>query len=175
MTIEELYQKRIHGDEYCDIFEHLATLRRYASLCPVVVEFGTRTGNTTTAFLAGGSIVHSYDIRDHRFPCPEDAANRWVFHKEDTAKLESIPECDMLFIDSLHAENHVRAELRQHVHVKRFIGLHDTLEWGSGGDDGGHGINWALFPFLAEHNRTWRVAAHWNNCKGLTILERIGT
>lgn len=173
-TIEELYQERLRGDDYFDIGEHLPTLRRYAEQCPVVVEFGTRTGNTTAAFLAGGAQVHSYDIADHRFPCPVEVAHRWTFTKADTSHLAEIPACDFLFIDSLHCENQVRGELRMHIHARRFIGFHDTLEWGQKGDNGERGINFAIFPFLAEHNRTWRVAAHWNNCRGLTILERIG-
>ncbi len=49
------------------------------------------------------------------------------------------------------------------------------MEWGQKGDNGEPGINFAIFPFLAEHNREWRVSAHWNNCRGLTILERIGS
>ena len=175
MTIEELYLQRLGGNEYDDIRTHLPTLRQYASLCPVVVEFGVRTGNSTTAFLSGGATVHSYDVNDHRFECPLDVAHRWHFHRQDTAQLERIPECDFLFIDSRHAEEHVNAELRQHLYVKRFIGFHDTIEWGSAGESGSNGINWALFPFLAKNNRTWRVDAHWNECKGLTILERIGS
>lgn len=175
MTIEELYAQKLQGDLYFDIGEHLPTLRHYSSVSRVVVEFGTRTGNSTTALLAGGAKVVSYDIADHRFPCPEDVAHRWSFVKADTSKLESIPECDTLFIDSLHSEDQVRGELRMHVHVRRFIILHDTLEWGSRGDNNGNGINWALFEFLAKHNRTWRIAAHWNNCRGLTVLERIGS
>ncbi len=174
MTIEELYQQKLKGDCFFDIGDHLPTLRSYADKCSLVVEFGTRTGNTTAAFLAGGAHVHSYDIAPAGFTCPEDASYRWSFEQADTSKLPRIPRCDMLFIDSLHSETHVKAELAHHVHVRRFIGLHDTLEWGQKGDNGENGINFALFPFLAENNRTWRVAAHWNNCRGLTILERIG-
>lgn len=174
MTIEELYQQKLKADRYFDIGEHLPTLRGYAEKCALIVEFGTRTGNTTTAFLAGGAHVHSYDIEAHGFECPAEVAYRWSFSQADTSKLAEIPACDLLFIDSLHSESQVRAELKHHVHVRRFIGLHDTLEWGQTADNGERGINFALFPFLADHNRTWRVAAHWNECRGLTILERIG-
>lgn len=163
-----------------DIHEHLPTLRDYAQKCgpgAVVVEFGTRTGNSTTGFLAGGAEVHSYDIANHNFDCPPEVQNAWTFTLADTAKLAKIPRCHILMIDSAHNEAQVRAELRHHVSVERYIILHDTLEWGSRADDGkdGPGINFALFPFLAEQNRVWRVAAHWNNCKGLTVLERLST
>lgn len=180
MTIEQTYQARARGEgEHPDIFEHLPTLRRYAEeLGPRarVVEFGTRTGNTTAAFLAGGAEVFSYDIESHRFDCPPEVQPLWHFTQADTSKLERIPECDLLFIDSAHNQMQVMAELMHHVSVRRFIGLHDTLEWGSRADDGhgGPGINYALFPFLATHYKTWRVTAHWNNCRGLTFLERMG-
>ncbi len=183
MTIEELYAERAAGrGAFPDIVDHLPTLRRYAEqlseslLCPArIVEFGTRTGNTTTAFLAGGAEVLSFDINDCAFDCPAEVRPRWNFVQADTANLVKIPVCDMLFIDSAHNEAQVRAELRMHVHVNRFIGLHDTIEWGTKADDGkeGPGINYALFPFLAEQNKVWRVAAHWNHCRGLTVLERI--
>ncbi|HEX2656126.1 MAG TPA: hypothetical protein VHN11_21090 [Xanthobacteraceae bacterium] len=179
MTIHELFEQRARGEgKWPDIAEHLITLRDYARGCSrPVVEFGTRSGNTTTAFLSGGAYVFSYDIEPHQFECPQDAADRWFFRQADTAKLKEIPPCDLLMIDSAHNEAQVRAELRHHVSVRRFIILHDTIEWGTKADDGkeGPGINYALFPFLAEHNRTWRVAAHWNNCRGLTVLERIST
>ncbi len=177
MTIEELYAERAAGrGAWPDIVDHLPTLRRYAALCVgPVVEFGTRTGNTTTAFLAGGATVISYDIAECQFDCPEDARARWRFVQADTAKLAEIPSCDLLMIDSAHNEFQVRSELLHHVHVRRFIILHDTLEWGTKADGEGErpGINFALFPFLAEQNRVWRVAAHWNHCRGLTVLERI--
>jgi len=174
MTIEELYQQRARGEApYPDITEHLPTLRKYAAMCSTVVEFGTRTGNTTSAFLAGGAAVFSYDIENHGFDCPPEVQSLWRFMRADTAKLESIPPCDLLMIDSAHNEEQVRAELRHHVSVRRFIIMHDTIEWGTKGEHDKPGINLALFPFLAENNRTWRIAAHWNNCRGLTVLERI--
>jgi cephalosporin hydroxylase len=173
--IEALYQARLTNDSHHDMREHLPTLRRYAELCPRIVEFGTRTGNSTTAFLAGGAQLFSYDIADAQFKAPTDVAHRWVFTKQDTTQLAAIPACDFLFLDSRHTEDQVRAELRMHVHASRFLGLHDTIEWGTRGEGGGPGIIQALFPFLADHSRTWRVSAHFNNCCGLTILERIGS
>ena len=173
--IEALYQARLVNDSHHDMREHLPTLRRYAELCPRIVEFGTRTGNSTTAFLAGGAHLFSYDVADPQFQCPPDAAHRWVFTKQDTTQLPGIPSCDMLFLDSRHTSAQVRAELRMHHHARRFLGFHDTIAWGVKGEDGGEGVIQALLPFLAEHSRTWRVSAHFNNCCGLTILERIGT
>ncbi len=180
MTIAELYAERAAGHGlWPDLADHLPTLRRYVEEmgCRSVVEFGTRSGNSTTAFLAGGAQVTSYDIAEHQFACPDDARNRWRFIQADTAKLVEIQPCDLLMIDSAHNEFQVRNELRQHVHVRRFIFLHDTLEWGTKADGEGErpGINFALFPFLAEQNKVWRVGAHWNECRGLTVLERIST
>jgi hypothetical protein len=175
MTIEELYQERLKGDSHHDMREHLHTLRAYAEKVQgVVVEFGLRTGNSTVAFLAAGAHVLSYDINSPQFVCPVDAKHRWVFRQNDTTQLVAIPSCDILFLDSKHTEDQVRAELRLHTFCRRYIILHDTIEWGVKGECEQPGILRALLPFLADHNRTWRIAAHFNNCCGLTILERIG-
>jgi hypothetical protein len=173
--IETLYQSRLVNDSHHDMREHLPTLRRYAEICPRIVEFGTRTGNSTTAFLAGGAQVFSYDIAENQFVCPDDVIHRWNYIQKDTTELAAIPTCDMLFIDSKHTEKQVRLELIMHRHARRFIGFHDTITWGTVGEGGGAGIIQAILPFLAENSRTWRVSAHFNNCCGLTILERIGS
>lgn len=177
-TIEELYKEKLYRDPFGDLNEHLHVLRRYATNIILsqqcVVEFGVRTGQSTAAFLAGNAWVYSYDINEPQFTPTPDVADLWHFEKADTSQLKFIPECDVLFIDSLHCERQVKAELKHHVSVRKYIILHDTLEWGQVGDNGEKGINFALFPFLADNRLTWRIREHHNNCRGLTVLERYG-
>lgn len=171
-TIEEIFSA--NKNPPCDICEHLDTLRTYAALCDVVVEFGVRHGASTSAFLAAKRpLVYSYDKFQHSFECPELDAYRWTFTQQDTGEIVDIPECDLLFIDAGHAESNVRAELRHHARVRKWIIFHDQIEWGSRSDvkPEGLGINAAIYPFLAAHHE-WRVAAAWNNCRGLLVLER---
>lgn len=168
MTIDELYHEKAQGG---DMAPNMATLRLYGEICPRIVEFGTRAGCSTVAFLAGGAEVWSYDIAPQQFECPGDIAYRWHFTQADTKLLPDIPECDLLFIDTIHTYFQVQAELRFAPKAKRFIALHDTVIYGKTGDDGSLGINLAIFDFLCA-NPEWRISFHNNDTWGLTVLEK---
>jgi tRNA A58 N-methylase Trm61 len=154
-----------------DISEHLQTLHDLAASIPNcrVVEFGVRTGNSTCAFLTAGARVFSYDIETPRFqPAPEHE-NRWTFCQADTGRLDSVPTCDILFIDTLHTGGHVRNELRMAKHADKYIVFHDTILFGSYGELGQSGITGAIYDFLRDNPR-WRVKAHYEYNNGLLIL-----
>lgn len=161
-----------------DINQHLPRLFAYASQCRTVVEFGTRSGNSTSAFLAGlefcsGAALHSYDIAPQQFTPPALGGDlAWHFHQADTTQLADIPPCELLFIDTLHNCSVVAAELRHAHRVSRWIAFHDTVLFGSRDEAGsGPGINHAIFQFLAEHSE-WRVLEHHAENCGLLILQR---
>lgn len=163
-----------------DINEHLQALHILAMGCDRIVEFGVRTGNSTVAFLSGlaqgapiGGELHSYDIEDPQgeIPLPAAGGPKWFFHKEDTAHLGTIPECDLLFIDTAHTRVHVAAELQYHASVRRYIVFHDTVLWGVIGMDGKTGVLHAALDFMAAHPE-WKLGAHRLNNNGLLILER---
>ena len=61
MTIQELFELRSHetGDCHPDMWRRMGDLKALASQCGVCVEFGVRSGNSTTALLAGGAKVIS--------------------------------------------------------------------------------------------------------------------
>lgn len=178
MTIQEMYQERItrwHSHSHCDdIHEHLPTLREYAVRVKHITEFGTRTGNSTTAFLAGLSVnggeMQSYDIAQTTFASPEIPNVVWSFHKQDTgAKDFQIAPTDILFIDSLHEFPHVMRELRQADKVRRYIIFHDTaIDWIA---SGGRGPIDAVTAFLARSPH-WGVKEIFENNNGMTVLER---
>lgn len=167
-----------------DINEHLPVLFTLAMQCDRIVEFGVRTGNSTVAFLAGleqrplASTVtqlHSYDIEDPdpQIPLPKRPATSWYFQKRDTAHLGTIPECELLFIDTAHTRVHVAAELQYHARVRRFIVFHDTVLWGLVGMDGKTGVLHAALDFLAARPE-WELQEHLLNNNGLLILRRKG-
>jgi hypothetical protein len=49
--------------------------------------------------------------------------------------------------------------------------FHDTVAFGAVGEDNGRGINEAIHAWM-EINPHWKVAEHYENCNGLTILAR---
>ena len=177
--LEKDYQERMacRNGTHKDINEHLSTLSGYAYLCSSIVEFGTRTGNSTVAFLHGlesnrGGVLHSFDINDTPYTPPQNLKSTWNFTKADTKTIQDIPECDLFFIDTLHTAAQVRAELKFAHRVKHFIFLHDTVTFGDNGENGQTGITRAIYEFLAN-NDDWQVMRHWDNNNGLLGLSRI--
>lgn len=160
-----------------DIHEHIPHLLAMAASSDQIVELGVNLGTSTLAFLAGGrGKVDSWDIeRTHMVEQIERAAEgRWTFHHEDS-RSESVPRCDLLFIDSLHTSAQLYSELKAHHHkVSNAIVMHDTQEYGQRGEDGGPGLRSALIDFLLEHPDQWRIENHFKNNNGLTVLRRIG-
>jgi hypothetical protein len=172
-TLEQLYDaEALRPDS--DIIEHLPKLRALASACKLVVEFGVFRGASSVALLLGcPGYVYSYDVRKQ--PEVDEIARasngRWVFRLADSATA-AIPACDMLWIDSWHTGEHLRAELDNHAHmVNRWIAMHDTETFGHRGEDGSPGLWGALQDWLAEHPE-WRLAEHYTNNNGFTLLER---
>ena len=171
-----------------DIHMHLPALCALARECAserpaMLAEFGTRGGESTTAFLAGlaesnfGGTLHSYDIAPTSFaPAGELPANViWKFHQSDTSALGYFPHVDLLFIDTLHTAAQVTAELAHAPRVKSLLAFHDTVLFGSVDEGTGAaiGINHAIYEWMATpEGRKWQVRSHdWRN-NGLLVLER---
>lgn len=166
MTIEEKFQElcRIPSD----INEHLGTLRNYADRCEHVTEFGVRGCVSLHAFLASkAKTVVAYDIANVAVPDCE----KLTFINKDVLLVEIEPT-DMLFIDTCHTHNQLRAELHLHAgKVKHFIAMHDLAMFGITGEDGGPGLKPALNEFLAAHPE-WKICYVTQANNGLTIIER---
>ena len=168
MTFEQSFQERIARPS--DISEHLATLRVLARTCSHITEFGVRSGNSTVAFLAGlhsGGRLVSYDCN----PAPFSAEPAWLFHQARTDELTEIEETDLLFFDTLHTYAQLRAELRQGNRARQWLVFHDTVTFGTVGEDGGQGLIPAILEFLAD-NPHWRIFAQCQHNNGLLIMER---
>lgn len=133
--LEEGYRARLAV--WSDIQEQMPLLRQAARsyTAPVIAELGTRTGESTSAFLAGaaasGGHVWSVDIG----PSTNEwaAYGMWDFLSADDMSDEAaqfVPdELDILFIDTSHRYEHTLAELRrfgQRVRPGGLILMHDV-------------------------------------------------
>ena len=122
-TIKDAYLDR--ASRWSDIQEYLPFLYFLARSEPEVrvLELGARYGNSTLAFLAGaaesGGHVWSVDI-DNILKYPDGmmkwrSLSRWTFVQGDDLALETqarLPdEVDILFVDSDHEYDHVKAEI----------------------------------------------------------------
>lgn len=177
MTIEQLYTERCNRpkeNNHPDIFEHLPVLRKYAEQVTTIAEIGVRTGNSTTAFLAGlqkhGGHLYSFDIAKQQFFPPCVARVGWMYFMEDTTKPECIvPKVELFFIDGCHRYDAVKADLRHAALATRFLIMHDTNEERDA--NFGDGVVRAMEEFMDDH-REWRIVERLRNNNGLTVMKR---
>ena len=170
-----------------DMWEHFPTLRSLASECQSVVEMGVRGGCSAYALLAGleqsawaGKWMLYLDINNCQNPKLEEFAHQQAidieFKQADSRQVE-IPECDLLFIDTLHTYGQLKLELELHSDkAYKYIVMHDVeAPWGikNEADDGSpkQGLQAAIEDFLAD-NKKWKVKDWYKNCHGLAVLER---
>lgn len=171
-----------------DMWEHFITLRSYASKCQSVVEMGVRGGCSAFALAAGLEESNAtdkwmlyLDINPCQNPKLEELcglANIGVSFSQVDSRQVEIPECDLLFIDTLHTYGQLKIELElHHDKANRYIVMHDTeAPWGfkNEADDGSPnlGLRAAVDEFLETHKDKWKMDAHFKNCHGLTVLAR---
>lgn len=170
-TLEEAYHWCVN--HVCDIHEHFPTLRKYASQCERVVEFGTRGVFSTYALMAARPkrlLTYDLELCDNIWVADRIAKEHQIdfaFLHQDTTKT-IIEQTDLLFIDTWHTYRQLKRELQLHESkVTKWIILHDTTMYGDVGEDGGIGI----WPAV-EELRGWRVKERFTNNNGLTVLER---
>lgn len=172
--LDEVY--RLAGAK-TDISLHLGFLLGLASRPEVkhIMEFGFRTGVSTTALLASGKPVVTIDPD----PSCEPHVKRlkalggnlaWI---RTSSLLPMEFRCDLLHIDSLHTYKQLRAELFiHHEKVSRWIVMHDTETFATKGKDGTTpGLQAAIDEFLSE-NKQWRLYMNLPHNNGITLLER---
>jgi predicted O-methyltransferase YrrM len=173
MNLKELYA---HNCKHAaDIREHLPYLAGLAHGAETIVELGFRTGRSTSAFLFGNPDVnlYVYDIA----PCQqaravfENLTQFFVFEQANSLEV-SIPECDLLFIDSYHSYSQLYHELDMHCGYADTIVMHDTETFGHEGEDKNRpGLQQAIREFMEKHEE-WGGMVHFKNNNGLTMIRR---
>ncbi len=173
------------------ISPHLETLLDLASGYKVVCEFGVQRGSSSSALLLGAEEVYSYDIKEtaRARELKNIVGGRWHYTIKSTLDIR-IPECEMLFIDSLHTYDQCSRELALHSsRVSHRLVFHDTITFGSVGAMGETGNqSWTYrrgIPVPPEHlgirpaidkmminDPSWKIEAHYVNAHGLLVLRR---
>tara|TARA_R110002096_G_scaffold170639_7_gene343102 strand:+ start:1051 stop:1638 length:588 start_codon:yes stop_codon:yes gene_type:complete len=179
-----------------DINEHIPTILKYGQECDHITEMGVRGILSTWAWLASAPAEKfiSYDLYhpSHwggNIEEVEDTARaygiNYEFKQADVLKID-IEDTDLLFIDTWHHYNQLKAELKKHsTKVRKYICFHDTtsyehksepttsendfrgeLQWDKGLWD-------AVSEFLEENKDTWKIKERFTNNNGFTIIERL--
>ena len=176
MRIDDIYERKCA--EPSDINEHLPVLKRYASQCNHVTEFGVRHVVSTWGLIAGRpKTVHSYDLSspgDAVIAEVQDVANEvgvsFIFFQWNVLDAH-IVTTDLLFIDTYHTYTQLKSELERHSeNVRKWIIMHDTETFGEKGEaNEENGLNYAIREFL-EANPIWSEVRRLTNNNGLTVL-----
>jgi hypothetical protein len=108
----------------------------------------------------------------------------YEFRKQNVLKID-IEETDLLFLDTWHAYNQLKAELELHSSkAKKYIIMHDTTSYEfrdepltsenawEGELDFGRGL-WAAIQEFLDSTDEWVLHKRYTNNNGLTILKRV--
>jgi hypothetical protein len=177
-----------------DINEHFPAIIKYGSECETITEMGVRGIVSTWGWLAcAPKKLISYDIHNPAkwggdIQSVYDTAAAYNLNFEfkiaDVLKIE-IDETDLLFIDTWHAYDQLKQELKIHSNkVKKYICFHDTTSYEFNDEPKGHENTWegqssgkgiwpAIEEFLMENNDTWVLKERFKNNNGFTVIERI--
>jgi cephalosporin hydroxylase len=185
MTIDEKFTELCNTPS--DINELLPIIASYASECSHLTEFGVRIPTSTYALLVDNpKKVISYDIG--RYPqvdeveelCKAEGID-FQFILANVLEIDIEPT-EMLFSDTYHSYNQLKAELDRHADkVTKYIGVHDwgtykmhSEDWYPGVADfmnGPDGLKRAVDEFLDQHPE-WLVDFETDDNNGLLILKR---
>jgi predicted O-methyltransferase YrrM len=164
------YEHRLTGF-WSDIQGHMQFLKETAEgyAKPTVIELGVRSGQSTSAFLAGiagnGGELWSCDVDQPSVPAHWHDLPQWHLLVADDVGVQArewLPAaCDILFIDTSHEFRHTVTELFFYVpRVKPggVVLMHDT-EWAPAGNEQlaepGGPVAEALDAYCGEAGRSW--------------------
>lgn len=159
-------------------YERDNILMEYADRCAHVREIGVQTGITCAMFLTQPNVkkvsgidiklsVYEKNFEPHMKVYSEEHGKELHFEELDSHSIESVVECDMLHIDSLHKSRHLQKELELHANsVKKYIAFHDV-------NQNNRGLYKTVLSWMSE-NKNWQIAIDYDEgtC-GCLIIERI--
>ena len=139
-VVEQEYEKRLNTPS--DIYEHLATLKQYASECESVLELGVRKCVSSWALAlgllnnSGKRTMYMNDINVCDTSLIETVSKQTdlkiVAKWGNNLELELEEDVDLTFIDTWHVYGQLKRELARFApRTKKYIIMHDTTvdEW----------------------------------------------
>ena len=162
--VEELHKQS------SDINEHFPLMLKYGRQSDHITEMGVRDVVSTWGWLASRpKTLICYDYRksnniDDVYDTAAHLGIDFAFHEADTREIQ-IEDTDLLFIDTEHNYDQIKAELELHGNkARKFIVFHDT-GWA-------HEMNRAIKEFM-EANPHWVDEEEVTNNNGFKIIKRL--
>jgi len=170
-SLEQEYSDACDGGLALDIFQHVPTLRRFATNCDSVVEFGFSIGCSARGLLAARpKKLHCVDINycaeeQNLSKVAEENNIEFKFTTNDSLKVD-IGKVDLLHLDSNHSFKHVVQEFQIHSsNVSKYILGHDY---------GYADVRNAVEHFLSA-NKEWELIEVHTYNHGMYVLQRKGS
>ena len=178
MNLEELYSgwknrtlPNIKWKMTGDMPDRLDWLVEKFSGLDTIVEFGSYQGCSTVGWLKCKPqklIAVDYKLNlnlDLYSKIASEEGIDFKFILEDDLKV-TIPETDLLFIDTIHTEDHTYKELSIHASfVKKYLAFHDV-------NPERFTVNKGIERYIAENPNIWKIIYHDINDCGFMVLER---
>jgi len=169
-SLRELRELNMPTSDCVDILYNM--VRDYE--VKTILELGVEYGVTTRAFLLAcrdfDATLTSIDVELPKFSLDVlgDLKKYWRFIRGNDLEVEWNTEVDLIFIDTIHTYDHLKAELEKYHRYARLIVLHDTNDpkWLS------KGYLRALKEFLRNHPEWEEI--YLGTKHGLTLLRRKG-
>lgn len=157
-----------------DFNEHFPILKELASKCDTVVEISKRCESTVALAAGKPKRLISFNLEtDADFSQQLKVLAPFVEQLIlKSSQIETIPDCDLLLIDSEHSYAKLTEELTKYGDkVNHYIVLRGTKGNGTKGEDGGKGLIPAIKEFMASHE-DWLISHNFENQYGLTVLSK---
>ena len=181
-TLEEFYQEickqqsEAHGKEYIAHHKALKKCARDPDV-NVIKELGVCQGGTLAAMmLEHPKVLHGYDIATYYYNPYKNLFNDYAkehninfkYIGNSSLEIESIYECDLLHIDSLHEPDHLMQELKLHAPtVSKYIVFHDTANFVNSA-----GLFNVIAKYITEVEQSWKIVDHFIHHVGYTVIQR---
>ena len=180
--LPEFYEeiKRLHAGAHSEEYiEHHKALKKCVQDPDVniVKELGVCQGGTLAAMMTEHpKVLHGYDIATHYYnPYAHlflDYAKEhnidFSYKENSSLDIDTVYDCDLLHIDSLHDPDHLMKELKLHAPtVSKYIVLHDTANFKTSS-----GLFKIIATYITEVQQCWKIIDHYIHRVGYTVIQR---
>lgn len=173
-SLEELLELfKMQYDNTCNWY--IDILKKYASECDTVVEFGTWNGLSAVVFaLSGVKSITSCDLDLSRVN--QKLINNLSdvninFIKENSLNANLEYNADLIFLDTVHTYEHVKAELSVRARgAKKYLIIHDT-NYPPDRKNPKNRVRDAVNEFLVK-NKEFKLELEDRTSTGIMVLKR---